>query len=56
MAAEDVELLTEQRIFGDKVSLTTCQVGDGAENNRIAGRLGEGQKIVSKKETRQTKG
>lgn len=43
LAVEEDELLTEQRIFGDEVGVATGQVCDGAENNRVAGRLDEVQ-------------
>jgi hypothetical protein len=41
--AKDDELLTEQRIFGDEIGFSACQVGGHAENYRMAGRLGKMQ-------------
>lgn len=44
LAVQDDELLTEQRIFSDELGFATRQVGSRAENQRMAGRLGEMKK------------
>lgn len=46
LAVEDDKLLTEQRILGDEVGFGACKICGRAENDRMAGRLGEMQKGV----------
>lgn len=43
LAVQDDQLLAEESIFGDEVRFTAREVGGGAENNGIAGGLGEVQ-------------
>lgn len=49
LTAQDNQLLAEQIIFGHAVGFVACQVGDRAENNRMAGGLGEVQESLFKK-------
>ncbi len=49
MAVEDDELLPEESILGNQLGSTACEVCSGAENNRVAGRLGEMQKGLLKR-------
>jgi len=51
LAVEDDQLLPKQGILGHAVRSAAREVGGGAENNRIARRLGEVQKGLSKERT-----
>jgi hypothetical protein len=46
LAVTDSQLLAEPGILGDKIGLCAHQIGGGAENQRMAGRLGEMQEGV----------
>ena len=48
LAVQDDELLAEQRIFGDELGFTACEVGGGAENKRVTRGLGEMEKGLFK--------
>ena len=48
LAVKNDELLAEQCIFSDEIGFAACQVGDRAENHRMAGGLGEIEKGMFK--------
>jgi hypothetical protein len=48
LAVQDNELLAKKYVLSYEVSFATSQVGDSAEDNRIARRLGEIQKGLFK--------
>ncbi len=54
LAVKDDELLAEQCILGDEVGFATCEVSGSAENDRIAGRLGEVQEDLFKESNETT--